>query len=60
MSVVADSVPDMPITVTIAAILPVAPEHIAFCPDNIWQGARSLTKYARHLAGINSREFWWD
>lgn len=39
--------------------LPVAAEHFAFCPDNIWQGRpHTLTGYASRLVGINSWEFW--
>ena len=42
--------------------LPVAAEHFAFCPDNIWQGRQpyTLTAYASRLVGANSWEFWWD
>jgi hypothetical protein len=47
--------------VTLDEALPVAAEHFAFCPDNIWQGSpHTLTGYASRLVGINSWEFWWD
>ncbi|MDG4859023.1 DUF4253 domain-containing protein [Streptomyces sp. T-3] len=40
----------------------VAAEHFAFCPDNIWQGARpqTLAAYADRIVGMNSWDFWWD
>ncbi|MFE9692120.1 DUF4253 domain-containing protein [Micromonospora sp. NPDC005806] len=34
--------------------LRVAAEHFAFCPDNVWQGAGTLTVYAEQLLGMNS------
>ncbi|MFE7186541.1 DUF4253 domain-containing protein [Streptomyces erythrochromogenes] len=41
--------------------LSLAAEHFAFCPDNIWQGARpTLAAYAEHLIDLNCWEFWWD
>ncbi|WP_327030101.1 DUF4253 domain-containing protein [Micromonospora sp. NBC_01740] len=40
--------------------LAVAAEHFAFCPDNVWQGAGSLTAYAEQLLGLHSWSFWWD
>lgn len=47
---------------TLDEALPIAAEHFAFCPDNIWQGSRpqTLTGYAKRLVGLNSWEFWWD
>ncbi len=46
---------------TLDEALPVAAEHFAFCPDNIWQGhPHTLTGYASRLAGTNTWEFWWD
>jgi len=47
---------------TLDEALPVAVEHFAFCPDNIWQGGHphTLTGYAKRLVGLNSWEFWWD
>jgi hypothetical protein len=46
---------------TMDEALPVAAEHFAFCPDNIWQGRPgTLTGYASRLVGINSWQFWWD
>ncbi|MER5332528.1 DUF4253 domain-containing protein [Micromonospora sp. NPDC002717] len=38
----------------------VAAEHFAFCPDNIWQGAGTLTAYAEGILGAHSWSFWWD
>jgi hypothetical protein len=40
--------------------LPVAAEHFAFCPDNIWQGPGTLELYAAQLEGVTSWDFWWD
>lgn len=42
--------------------LPVAAEHFAFCPDNIWQGRApcTLAAYAEGLVGARSWSFWWD
>ncbi|MFD8883716.1 DUF4253 domain-containing protein [Streptomyces erythrochromogenes] len=41
--------------------LPIAAEHFAFCPDNVWQGAHPpLAAYAEHLIDLNCWEFWWD
>jgi hypothetical protein len=40
----------------------VAAEHFAFCPDNIWQGARpyTLAAYAERITGVHNWDFWWD
>ncbi|WP_428963635.1 DUF4253 domain-containing protein [Micromonospora fluostatini] len=38
----------------------VAAEHFAFCPDNVWQGAGTLQKYAEQVVGVPSWWFWWD
>ena len=38
----------------------VAAEHLAFCPDNITQGAGSLEDYAVDLVDAAQWEFWWD
>ncbi|MBU2664889.1 DUF4253 domain-containing protein [Actinoplanes bogorensis] len=43
-----------------ADALRVAAEHFAFCPDNIWQGAGSLTAYAEQLTDAPIWTFWWD
>ncbi|RIV39237.1 DUF4253 domain-containing protein [Micromonospora radicis] len=45
-----------------AAALPVAAEHFAFCPDNIWQGQRpcTLAAYAERLVDAPTWAFWWD
>ncbi|UED85800.1 DUF4253 domain-containing protein [Streptomyces profundus] len=42
--------------------LPIAAEHFAFCPDNVWQreGSQTLAAYARDLVGASCWEFWWD
>lgn len=40
--------------------LHVAAEHFAFCPDNVWQGAVSLNRYADTLVDRTSWSFWWD
>ncbi|MER0246917.1 DUF4253 domain-containing protein, partial [Streptomyces sp. HSW2009] len=53
------SVPHPPRTLEEA--LPIAAEHFAFCPDNIWQDSETLTKYAEeHLVGKHNWSFWWD
>jgi Domain of unknown function (DUF4253) len=45
-----------------ADALAVACEHFAFCPDNVWQGARpcTVTAYAKRLIGADAWTFWWD
>ncbi|MFJ5710346.1 DUF4253 domain-containing protein [Streptomyces sp. NPDC093105] len=46
---------------TLEEALPIAAEHFAFCPDNVWQGpCRDLTAYAEHLVGADLWTFWWD
>ncbi|MFJ5884626.1 DUF4253 domain-containing protein [Kitasatospora cineracea] len=40
--------------------LRVGAEHLAFCPDNIFQGAGTLTAYAPGLIGAGQWSFWWD
>lgn len=40
--------------------LPLAAEHFAFCPDNIWQGAGTLEAYAETVMGSQIWKFWWD
>lgn len=42
------------------AALAVAAEHLAFCPDNIWQGVGSVAAYAEMLVDENEWYFWWD
>jgi hypothetical protein len=42
------------------AALAVAAEHFAFCMDNIYQGAGSISEYARELTGASRWSFWWD
>ncbi|MGW3076476.1 DUF4253 domain-containing protein [Kitasatospora sp. NPDC001132] len=45
---------------TLAAALPLAAEHTAFCPDLVFQGSGSLTEYAEELVGAHQWSFWWD
>ncbi|MFD4376162.1 DUF4253 domain-containing protein [Streptomyces sp. NPDC058486] len=47
---------------TLEEALPVAAEHFAFCPDNVWQGPRpqNLAAYAERLVGADVWTFWWD
>src|SRR5262245_12913840 len=40
--------------------LRIAAEHLAFCPDNIWQGVGSISDYAPLLVGAARWDFWWD
>ena len=42
------------------AALAVAAEHFAFCMDNIYQGAGSISAYARQFTGAVRWSFWWD
>ncbi|MBO1419112.1 DUF4253 domain-containing protein [Streptomyces sp. FH025] len=52
------SVPTPP--ATLAEALPLAAEHVAFCPDQVYQGAGTLTAYAERLVGSHHWYFWWD
>ncbi|MFD3803331.1 DUF4253 domain-containing protein [Streptomyces sp. NPDC058619] len=46
---------------TTARALPVAAEHFAFCPDNVWQGSGSIRAYADEgVTGTRHWGFWWD
>ncbi len=45
---------------TLAEALPLAAEHTAACPDQVHQGAGSLTAYAEQLVNAHSWYFWWD
>ncbi|MEV0988971.1 DUF4253 domain-containing protein [Streptomyces sp. NPDC049949] len=46
---------------TRVAALPVAAEHFAFCPDNVWQGSGSVRAYADEaVTGAEHWAFWWD
>ncbi|MFI9366867.1 DUF4253 domain-containing protein [Kitasatospora sp. NPDC053057] len=45
---------------TLAEALPPTAEHAALCPDQIHQGAGSLTAYAEQLVGSHRWHFWWD
>ncbi|MFE9443386.1 DUF4253 domain-containing protein [Streptomyces sp. NPDC006602] len=39
----------------------IAAEHLAFCPDTIWQtDPGDLVSYAKTLIGERSWSFWWD
>ena len=38
----------------------VAAEHLAMCPDNVFQGVGGIREYAQTLVGASSWEFWWD
>jgi predicted DNA-binding WGR domain protein len=38
----------------------IAAEHLAFCPDNIFQGAETIGAYAASLVGTPRWDFWWD
>ena len=42
------------------AALAIAAEHFAFCPDNIYQGVGSISRYAAALPGAAIWSFWWD
>ena len=42
------------------AALAIAAEHFAFCMDNIYQGAGSISEYAQQLPGATRWSFWWD
>ncbi|WP_405440468.1 DUF4253 domain-containing protein [Streptomyces avidinii] len=46
---------------TVVRALPVAAEHFALAPDNIWQGSGSIRAYADEaVTGSNHWGFWWD
>ncbi|MGW0505059.1 DUF4253 domain-containing protein [Micromonospora sp. NPDC003241] len=47
---------------TIDEALPIAAEHFAFCPDNIWQGQSPCTiaGYADRIVNAPTWAFWWD
>ena len=38
----------------------VAAEHVAFCPDIIFQGFGAISEYAPKLVGRHRWDFWWD
>ncbi|MFC7618429.1 DUF4253 domain-containing protein [Actinokineospora soli] len=48
--------------VTVEQAVAVAAEHLAFCPDNVWQGPapQTLEGYAERIAGARAWGFWWD
>ena len=43
-----------------AESIPIAAEHTAVCPDNIWQGAGTVREYAASLVHARAWTFWWD
>ncbi|MER6298923.1 DUF4253 domain-containing protein [Kitasatospora sp. NPDC001539] len=40
-------------------VLPIAAEHVAFCPDNVFKGTESLIDYAQELVLEKCWSFWW-
>ena len=38
----------------------IAAEHLAFCPDNIWQGVGTVNEYLDELVKEPLWHFWWD
>jgi predicted DNA-binding WGR domain protein len=42
------------------AALGIAAEHLAFCPDNIWQGVGTVREYRDTLVKAPLWHFWWD
>ncbi|MFD8478351.1 DUF4253 domain-containing protein [Kitasatospora sp. NPDC059673] len=40
--------------------LRIAAEHLAFCPDNIFQGVGTIADYAPGLVNADQWSFWWD
>ena len=38
----------------------IAAEHLAFCPDNIFQGVGTVREYAPMLVDAHRWDFWWD
>lgn len=45
---------------TLEAATFLAAEHLAVCPDNIYQGEGSIRDYAEQLVDAPAWEFWWD
>lgn len=45
---------------TVAAATGIAAEHLAFCPDNIWQGVGTVREYGDSLIDAPLWPFWWD
>jgi len=35
-------------------------EHLAFCPDSIFQGVGTIADYAPGLVNAEQWSFWWD
>lgn len=48
------------IPTTIDEALPIAAEHYAFCPDNVWQGTETIQALAEALVDAPAWSFWWD
>lgn len=44
----------------LATATAIAAEHMAFCPDIVWQGIGSIREYAPMLVGTHQWHFWWD
>ena len=44
----------------LASATAIAAEHMAFCPDIVWQGVGSIREYAPMLVGTHQWHFWWD
>ncbi|MFJ8622780.1 DUF4253 domain-containing protein [Kitasatospora sp. NPDC093550] len=42
-----------------AEALPIAAEHVAFCPDTVFRGLESLTDYAEEVLLELCWSFWW-
>ncbi|OKJ03275.1 DUF4253 domain-containing protein [Kitasatospora sp. CB01950] len=40
--------------------LRIAAEHLAFCPDKIFQGVGTIADYAPGLVNAEQWSFWWD
>nr|BFE60769.1 DUF4253 domain-containing protein [Dactylosporangium thailandense] len=47
---------------TVEEALPVAAEHFAFCPDDVWQREhpQTVAALAEELVGVPMWSFWWD
>jgi hypothetical protein len=45
---------------TVADAMPLAAEHLAFAPDNVWQDIHPLDRYAERLVDNPQWTFWWD
>ncbi|SNT49670.1 protein of unknown function [Asanoa hainanensis] len=45
---------------TIEEALVISAEHLAFCPDNIYQGPGAIGPYAKQVLEARVWNFWWD